>query len=177
MIFLALLLSPAVAVASGTTRSQIADQIITSDRSKTFTFPTASQALCGVSETQTLTNKTLTTPAVDIPLFSQQSTPSNPASTKNKLYFKSGDNLYKLNSAGTEARVDAPAIVQDLFYCSGGTSFTLTNTPAANANVRPFIDGTLLVQGSSYDYTISGTSITTTAACATGQRLLVIYDK
>lgn len=175
-IFLAALI-PALANASGTVRSQLADQIVTSDLSKTFTFPSASQAFCGVSEAQTLTNKTLTTPAVDIPLFTQQATPSNPASGKNKLYFKSGDNLYKLNSSGTEARVDAPSTVQDLFYCSGGNSFTLTNTPASNSNVRPSIDGLVLIQGSSYDYTISGTTLTTTAACATGQRLLVIYDK
>lgn len=38
-------------------------------------------------------------------LIDQIATPSNPASGKNKFYFKSDDNLYKLNNTGTESRV------------------------------------------------------------------------
>lgn len=37
----------------------------------------------------------------------QQSTPSNPSAGSNKLYFKSDDNLYKLDSAGNEVEVGA----------------------------------------------------------------------
>ena len=40
-------------------------------------------------------------------ILSQIAKPANPSSGKNKLYFKSDDNLYKLNSAGVEAQVDA----------------------------------------------------------------------
>lgn len=55
-----------------------------------------------LDNTQTLTNKTHTDPIIDSANFTQQSTPSNAASGKDKLYFKSDDNLYGLNSAGTE---------------------------------------------------------------------------
>ena len=37
--------------------------------------------------------------------FDQESTPSNPASNKHKLYFKNDGNLYKLDSAGNEKLV------------------------------------------------------------------------
>lgn len=37
----------------------------------------------------------------------QQATPANPAATRNRLYFKSDDKLYKLNSAGSEVEVGA----------------------------------------------------------------------
>jgi hypothetical protein len=68
------------------------------------------EQLVDESSTQTMTSKTLTsptltTPAVDVPLFTQQTTPSNPSASKNKLYFKSDNNLYKLNSGGTEEQV------------------------------------------------------------------------
>lgn len=41
--------------------------------------------------------------------FKQISTPSNPSSGRNKLYFKSDDNLYKLTSGGTETAVGSPS--------------------------------------------------------------------
>lgn len=40
--------------------------------------------------------------------FLQIATPANPAATQNRLYFKSDDNLYKLNSAGVEVQVGDP---------------------------------------------------------------------
>lgn len=65
---------------------------------------------------QTLANKTLTSPQVNSPilatpevtgemLLNQITTPANPAAGKDKLYFKADDYLYTLNSAGVETRV------------------------------------------------------------------------
>lgn len=118
IIFFAILLVPRISFATGSTRSQIADQIISSDASKTWTFPATSQKFQGAAD-----------------------------------------------------------YVQDTFYCNGGTSFTLTSTPASTTNIVPHEDGTALIQGASYDYTVSGTTLTLTSACATGQRLMVYYSK
>jgi hypothetical protein len=58
-----------------------------------------------VSHTQTLTNKTINGGVYDLLEMVQQTTPANPAAGRFKLYFKSDGNLYKLDSAGTEAQV------------------------------------------------------------------------
>lgn len=39
--------------------------------------------------------------------FTQTTTPSNPASSKNRVYFKSDDKFYKLTSAGVETEIGA----------------------------------------------------------------------
>ena len=49
------------------TRTLRMDQIKSADESKTFTFPAASDAITGNAATQTLTNKTLTAPAITSP--------------------------------------------------------------------------------------------------------------
>lgn len=66
---------------------------------------------------------------------------------------------------------------QDVFTtCNGSnTSFTLSNTPTANAILQLHLDGALLAQGSGLDYTISSTTITLATACAKGQRLIAVY--
>lgn len=57
--------------------------------------------------TQTLSNKTVSDAfkLEDVLLFDQISTPANPSSGDNKLYFKNDDLLYKLDSAGNEVPV------------------------------------------------------------------------
>lgn len=59
----------------------------------------------GTSDTQTLSAKTFS----DAITGAQIATPSNPASTYNKLYFKDDDELYKLDSAGNEVKVGTGA--------------------------------------------------------------------
>lgn len=62
--------------------------------------------------------------------------------------------------------------------CNGSnTTLNLANTPNSNATVELFIDGLIQLQGSSSDYTISGSTITLNAACATGQIAYAIYNK
>jgi len=48
--------------------------------------------------------------ATEVMEFFQITTPSSPAATKNKLYFKSDDRLYKLNSAGSEEEIGAGGV-------------------------------------------------------------------
>jgi len=59
--------------------------------------------------------------------FTQIATPANPAALSNKLYFKSDDNLYKLDSAGTETEVGGAAASQ--------TTFAAANNQSAATNV------------------------------------------
>lgn len=68
----------------------------------------------GTSDTQTLTNKTLTAPTTDVVTWDDQaSTPSNPSAGFYKTYFKTDGKLYRLNSSGVETEVG-----------SGGPGFT-----------------------------------------------------
>ena len=64
------------------------------------------QYLDGVtSSIQTQINNIDVSTHTDPLTFDQESTPSNPASNKHKLYFKNDGNLYKLDSAGNEKLV------------------------------------------------------------------------
>lgn len=64
-------------------------------------------------------------------LMSQVATPGNPAVGKDKLYFKSDDNLYQLNSSGTEKRISpvnaVPLAPTAQTFTSGTGTYT---TPA-----------------------------------------------
>ncbi len=87
-----------------------ADQIRSSNRTKMWTPPSITDVLTGLTDVQTLTNKTLTSPTINTPLvdvdtFTEQgSTPATPAAGKRKVYAKS-DGIYHLDSAGNERRV------------------------------------------------------------------------
>lgn len=66
LICLIILMFTAV-VYGATTRVIDADQIKSSDRTKTWTMPPSTSTVVGDSTTQTLTNKTLTSPAINTP--------------------------------------------------------------------------------------------------------------
>ena len=67
--------------------------------------------------TQTLTNKTID----DSLAFKQITTPSNPAATYNKLYFKSNDLAYSLNSSGSEQSVGGWTMTNSTSLTASGT--------------------------------------------------------
>ena len=56
-------------------------------------------------------------------------------------------------------------------------TFTLANTPGNAATVVLTLDGMVLTQGVSKDYTISGGTITMAVAPALGQSLWAVYSK
>lgn len=55
-------------------------------------------------------------------------------------------------------------------------TFTLANTPSANANVILWLDGVVQYQGVAKDYTISGAVITMAAAPTSPQTLWAVYS-
>lgn len=82
-------------------------------------------------------------------LFSQIATPSNPTATKNKVYSKSDNLLYWLNSAGTEKGVNrATDMTGVLPIANGGTNKALT---LANG-------GVCYSDADSFELTAAGTS-------------------
>ena len=86
---------------TGTTTTLVAAQ--TADR--TITLPDGSGTFVTADSIVTLTNKTFG----DALLLDQIATPADPPSNENKLYFKSDNHLYSLNSSGGEVQVDAAA--------------------------------------------------------------------
>lgn len=56
---------------------------------------------------------------------------------------------------------------------NSNTAFTLSQTPTANAAVKLYQDGLILIQGT--DYTIASTTITMTTAPDFGQFLYAVY--
>lgn len=65
-------------------------------------------ALCGISQSCTLTSKTLTDPIIDAVTFDDQSsTPASPSSGYYKFYVKTDGSAYVLNSSGVETAVGA----------------------------------------------------------------------
>ena len=73
------------------------------DGVETISVPTVSDTLALLAATQTFTNKTINGGVYDYMEFVQQTTPSSPASGRNRLYFKNDNVLYTLDSEGNES--------------------------------------------------------------------------
>lgn len=87
---------------------------------RTITIPDADLTLTGTTTTQTLSNKTIS----DALTFTQISTPSNPSASNNKLYFKSDDSLYSINSSGTEVQYSSSIIGPSLIIGAKGVTIS-----------------------------------------------------
>ncbi len=85
---------------------------------------THSSTIVKTTSSQTLTNKTLDDPIT----IKQVSTPANPSSGYDKLYVKSDDNLYVLNSAGGEQVVGGFKITTE----TSGSTLTPTGYALRN---------------------------------------------
>lgn len=94
--------------------------------------------------TQTLTNKTLTTPTVDIILGTDQGiTPSPPSAGSRKLYSKSDGKWYSLDSSNVETQLGSGGSggINYLTDADADSSVTLWSTYADAAGTSP-VDGT-----------------------------------
>jgi len=90
----------------------------------TFGEVPISGAIVGTTDTQSLTNKTIS----DALTFAEIATPSTPASGFGKTYFKSDGKLYVLDDTGAETQVGSGA---------GGINF-FSDNPDAESSISPF---------------------------------------
>lgn len=102
-------------------------------------------SLCGINQSCTLTNKTLTAPVVDVASLTEQgSTPATPSAGTKKLYAKTDGKVYTLNSSGQEQQVGAGAGGSSKNYMAdlySGESVSGINRYADAAASSP-VDGT-----------------------------------
>lgn len=116
----------------------------------------ATQVLADIASAQTLLLKTLTDPTFDAStIYDHIATPASPAAGKIKIYAKSDDNIYVLNSAGEEIQLGSGSgggldtyysenfdrtQASDLSYGSNATFLTgggSESTQAADETVAP----------------------------------------
>ncbi len=101
-------------------------------------------SVVGTTDTQTLSNKTLSNPLVNgYAEFDEIATPATPGANKNRIYFKSDGKFYRIDDLGVETEVGAGG--------GGGTSFSdadfevydnVDNTKIAKLEVSGITTGT-----------------------------------
>ena len=97
------------------------------------TLPTTG-TLATLAGTETLSNKTLGNATT----FTQVTTPSTPSAGSDKLYFKSGDGLYTLNSAGIETLLTPSSAVATYLWSGYHSSSNGNNWTRANSAFGDF---------------------------------------
>lgn len=102
---------PGSAIGSGINATAIADGSVDNTEFETLNGITSNiqtqlNTKVTPSSTDTLTNKTLVNPIINVEVLTEQgSTPSNPSAGSLKVYSKTDDQLYSLNSSGIEKLV------------------------------------------------------------------------
>ncbi len=168
--------------------------VFSSSGAVSVTYPT-SGTLATLAGTESFTNKTLAAPILSTSaVLTHTTTPTNPASGNIAIYAKSDNELYKLNSAGSETQIATlddittslgvdNAVVGSPQQVSGGTATysSITNAMASvaagstiyilpgNYNESPSITKQLNIRGAGYGTYITGT--VTLSGSATGAQL------
>jgi hypothetical protein len=166
-----LLLLASQTVYAGSNR-QLEGKSIRTATGNVLSLPTGTtDTLVGRGTTDTLTNKTLTTPNLDIPLFTDQgSTPATPASGKTKFYSKTDGKFYKLTSAGTEQAIGSGSGSGGINYLTDSS----TDFETSVGNWLAYADAAASspVDGTGGSPSITCTRTTTTPLRGTGSLLI-----
>ncbi len=107
--------------------------------------------IVGTKDAQTLEQKTLVAPNLNLAVIDDVATPANPPAGKKKLYAKANGLLYILDSAGNETAVGANAVAADpvaFFKLDSSTPClikTAAQTISLKAGVRAIVNGLLQV--------------------------------
>lgn len=134
---------------------------ITTATTRTMTVPDADFTAVGVATAQTLTNKTLTTPVVDVASMTESATPANPASGTLKVYAKTDDKLYTLNSTGVETLVGSGA---------GGAKNYISANPDAESSTTGWATYKDAAQATPVDATGGSSTLTFTRSTSSPLR-------
>lgn len=188
---------------SSTLRTVAADSLTSSDLTKTYALPAASDTIVGRSSTDILTNKSIDATTNIISNLTNSNLTSSAAISLSKLAPLTNGSRALSSSAGGLIQESATTSTE-LGYLSGVTSsiqtqinakfsgtftqeiptgacngtnttVTLSFTPSSANAVSLYLDGFMLTQGTGLEYTISGATITLASACGTGQILYANY--
>lgn len=122
-----------------------------------------SGALVGTTDTQTLTNKTLTSPTANLIILEEQaSTPATPAAGYKKLYPKTDGKLYTLDDAGNEIEVGSGGSGGgSRNYVDNGDFETGNDNVTVTSNITKALETSTPIDGSQSLKLTIGTSATT----------------
>ena len=123
------------------------------DGAQTLTAPVATDTLVALAVAQTLSNKTLVGPITDFLEFDHQTTPATPGASKNRLYFKSDNQLYGLDSNGVEFPIGASRGDLNTLYTENFDTFVKAADLTAGNNAS--FDGGGALDGALADETVT----------------------